>query len=99
LGQVPIQERQGKVNCELDAKTRLEIASMVYNRWCKAYDEIKKVKALTWESTGKFCPKEEWPLYQKDMLENAEKELALALKLKDDVCKYSPLVTQEYKNP
>jgi hypothetical protein len=80
---------------DLDAKTRLEIASMVYHRWTIAYDAMKEAKAATWESMGKFCPKNEWHLYHADMIENAEKELELAEKLKSDICPFSPLITGE----
>jgi hypothetical protein len=80
---------------DLDAKTRLEIASMVYSRWCEAFDNLKKVKTQTWESTGKFCPKGDWPQYQASMLKHAERELELAEKLKADICPFSPLATGE----
>lgn len=77
---------------ELDPTERLELASMAYNRWCIAFDALKTSKALTWESAGKFCPKNEWHLYHADMIKTAEKELTLAVKLKDAICRYSPLV-------
>lgn len=80
---------------DLDAKTRLEIASMVYSRWSEAWDNVKTVKALTWETSGKFSPKDEWPLYYADMLKHAKEELSLAEKLKADICPFSPLVTGE----
>lgn len=80
------------MQCEFDAETRLEIASMVYNRWCIAFDKLKEVKALTWESAGKFCPKADWPSFHSDMIKTADKEMQLATRLKDSVCKYSPLI-------
>lgn len=80
---------------DLDAVTRNEISSMCYSRWCKAYDEMKAVKAFTWESQNKFCPKDEWPLYHASMLEIAERELKLAEKLKADICPFSPLIKGE----
>jgi hypothetical protein len=79
----------------LDPKTRLEIASMVYSRWAAAFDAHKAVKAATWESAGKFCPKAEWPNYHAAQLQNAAQELELAAKLKADICPFSPLVTGE----
>jgi len=82
---------------DLNARTRLELASMVYSRWCQAYDKLKEVKALTWESAGKFCPKEDWNAYHLDMQFTAQKELDLATNLKDVICKLSPLVSEESK--
>ncbi len=80
---------------ELSPEARLEIASLVYDKWCKAYDAFKLAKTQTWESAGKFCPKSEWPLFQAKMLESAQKELDKWARLKDEVCKYSPLVIGE----
>lgn len=80
------------VNLSLDEITRTEIASMIYSRWSEAFDALKKTKSLTWESAGKFCPKTEWSLYHAEMIKQAEMEFELATKLKNDICKYSPLV-------
>lgn len=65
---------------------------MIYSRWSEAFDALKKTKSLTWESAGKFCPKTEWSLYHAEMIKQAEMEFELATKLKNDICKYSPLV-------
>jgi hypothetical protein len=78
-----------------DAIVRNELASMVYDRYCKAYDNLKITKTLTWESTNKSCPKNEWPQYHATMIANAEKELDISTMLKDKICKYSPLVIGE----
>ena len=80
---------------ELDAESRFELASMAYDRWSNAFEAHKKAKQLTWESVNKFCPKNEWPDYHKSMVAEAEKELNKATKLKDAICKYSPLITGE----
>lgn len=81
--------------CELSPKARLEIASMVYSRWSRAFDSLNNTKALTWESQHKFCPKADWPLFHKSMIEKAQKEFDLATELKNEICKYSPLVAGE----
>lgn len=78
----------------LTAKARLELASMAYVRWAKAYDAMKEVKALTWDSAGRFCPKGEWPLYHAAMVKTAQTELDLATALKDEICPHSPLMEQ-----
>jgi hypothetical protein len=83
------------IDVPLDAKARLEIASMVYSRWSLAFDSLKNTKALTWESQNRFCPKADWPFFHKSLIESAQKEFDLACKLKEDMCKYSPLVTGE----
>jgi hypothetical protein len=80
------------VSVPLDAEARLELASMAYSRWCKAYDEMKGLKASTWESQGKFCPKDEWPDYHRDQLTHAANELAKATRLKDAICPHSPII-------
>jgi hypothetical protein len=80
---------------DLDAFTRNELASMVYARWSSAFENLKKTKSLTWESTGKFCPRAEWPSYHETMLAGAQKELEYASRLKETVCKYSPLICGE----
>ena len=82
------------VNVPLDATARLELAAMVYARWSTAFNKVKEVKALTWELAGKFCPKAEWPKYKDSMLEAALLELGTAEQLKEQVCKYSPLLEQ-----
>lgn len=76
----------------LSARARLELASMAYGRWSTAYDAVKATKALTWESSGRFCPKGEWPSYHAEMTKNAEKELELAAVLKAEICPHSPLL-------
>jgi hypothetical protein len=78
-----------------NAIVRNELSSMVYDRYCRAYDNLKITKTLTWESTNKFCPKNEWPDYRATMIASAEKELEIATTLKDTICKYSPLVIGE----
>jgi hypothetical protein len=65
---------------------------MAYARWSKAYDDLKAAKALTWESAGRFCPRAEWPLYSAAQIEDAEKELAKAERLKAAICPFSPLM-------
>lgn len=79
----------------LSAKARLELASMAYARWSTAYDAFKAAKSLTWESSGRFCPKGEWPLYHASMLGTAQAELDLAAALKAEICPHSPLVEQQ----
>jgi hypothetical protein len=76
----------------LSARARLELASMAYARWSVAYDKLKEVKFLTWEASGRFCPKGEWPLYHAEMLKNAEHELTLATQIKGEICPHSPLL-------
>lgn len=83
------------INIPYDATVRNELASMVYERYCRAYNNLKITKTLTWESTNKFCPKNEWPQYHTTMIASAEKKLAIALMLKDKICKYSPFVIGE----
>lgn len=85
---------EGIKQVPLSAKARLELASMAYGRWAKAYDALKEAKALTWESAGKFCPKEEWPLYHADMVKTAQAELDLTTALKAEICPHSPLMEQ-----
>lgn len=77
---------------DLDATTRNEIASMVYARWGKAYDAMKAAKAMKWEDNKQMCPKADFPLFHAENIKHAEKELALAEKLKADICPFSPLV-------
>jgi hypothetical protein len=80
------------VNVPLDAEARLELAAMAYSRWCKAYDYLKTIKAATWESQNKFCPKDEWPSYHAVQIQGAEAELKKAAAIKDAICPYSPLI-------
>jgi hypothetical protein len=77
---------------ELDDAIRLELAAMAYKRWDLAYDALKNAKCLTWETSGKFCLKGEWPLFRASILAKAEKELATATALKNAICKYSPII-------
>lgn len=76
------------VQIPLDATTRLELASMVYARWAKAYDAHKLAKAQVWETQKHVCPKADWPLFYEKSVEHAEKELKLATKLKQDICEH-----------
>lgn len=80
---------------DLDPTERLEFASMAYSRWSDAFIALKAAKAATWESTGKTCPKGDWPLFHDANIKHAQKELDLATKLKDAICKYSPLIIGE----
>ena len=77
---------------DLDAEARNELAAMAYARWSTAFETLKAAKALSWESAGKFCPKAEWPQYHASMLDTADKEFALATRLKAAICPFSPLV-------
>ncbi len=79
----------------LSAKARLEIASMVYSRWCNAFDALKAAEKETWESAGKFCPKDEWPQYHADRKQSALTDFSIASQLKNEMCKWSPLVLGE----
>lgn len=81
--------------CELDAIARNELASMAYARWSMAYDNYKKTKQLTWEQNKQVCPKSDWSSFHSQMIQSAEKELELASKVKDQICKYSPLICGE----
>jgi hypothetical protein len=83
------------IHIPLDAPCRNEIASMVYARWSDAFTKLTEVKQLTWEATNRFCPKNEWPLYHKNLIESAETELITATVLKESICKYSPLIMGE----
>jgi hypothetical protein len=87
-----VSVKDGMMQIDLDAETRLELASMVYGRWGTAYDNQKRVQGLTWESAGKFCPKADWPEFHGSMLEAAKAEFELATRLKNAVCKHSPIV-------
>jgi hypothetical protein len=80
---------------DLDATTRNEIARMCYARWTVAYDNMKHIKSMTWETNKHVCPKAEWSLFHAEMLKSAQKELTLAEKLKADVCPFSPLIKGE----
>lgn len=80
---------------ELDAKERLELASMAYARWSIAFDNVKLAKGATWEQNKQVCPKSDWIDFYNDRLKYALDELELAAKLKDAICKYSPLVIGE----
>lgn len=77
---------------ELSPTVRNELGAMAYARWSTAVDNLKKIKAATWESMDKFCPKSEWPNYHKTMIDSAETELLLAEDIKFAICKYSPLI-------
>jgi len=76
----------------LDAEARLELASMAYSRWCKAWDNAKIIKSATWESQGKFCPKEDWALYHADQMKSIEEELNKSFRIREQICKFSPLM-------
>ena len=60
---------------ELSDTAILALAALAHDMWSKAYDSLKHVKTMTWESSGKYCPKNEWPLYHASMLENGQKEM------------------------
>lgn len=78
----------------LSAETRLELASMAYARWSAAFDAHKAAKAETWESAGRFCPRDEWPLFHARRLNAARTELDKAARIKDEICPHSPLGEQ-----
>jgi hypothetical protein len=78
----------------LSARARLELSAMAYERWSKAYDATKATKALTWESSGRLCPKGEWPAYYAEMIKNVAHELNLAAQIREEICPYSPLLEQ-----
>ena len=80
------------INVPLDATARLELALMAYNRWADAFEGLKIAKLASWESSGKFCPKTDWPLFKADNIKTAEIELNKAVSVKDQICKYSPLI-------
>lgn len=80
---------------ELDAEARLELAAMVYARWSRAWDSVKAVRAETWESTGRFCGKEDWPGFHAARTKQADEEMALAKRLREAICPYSPIVKGE----
>jgi hypothetical protein len=77
---------------ELSDRARLECASLVYREWCKAFDGWKDAKEATWESRGRFCPKGDWPEFYKSALGDAKANLDKWVALKEEVCKYSPLL-------
>lgn len=79
----------------LTALARLEIASLVYGEWSKAFDSLKNVKQLTWATAGKFCPKEDWPLFHKDMLQNAQANFDKWQAIRNEMCHHSPLIAGE----
>lgn len=83
------------MQCELSAEARNELAAMAYARWSDAFDILRKVKAMTWESEKKFCPKADWPNFHESMLASAQKEYDLTTRLKAEICKYSPLICGE----
>ena len=60
---------------ELSDTAILALASLAHDKWSKAYDSLKEAKALTWETSGKYCPKNEWFFYHTSMLENSQKEM------------------------
>lgn len=83
------------MQCELSAEARNELAAMAYARWSDAFENLKEIKAATWESMDRFCPKADWPSFKEAMRQTAEKEFDLASRLKAEICKYSPLVCGE----
>lgn len=83
------------ISVPLNAEARLEIAGMVYSRWCKAHDAMKETQARTWEQNKQVCPKSDWPLFYAENVKYAEAELAKATRLKDAFCPFSPLVFGE----
>jgi hypothetical protein len=80
---------------ELSATARLECANLIYGKWSEAFDTLKVAKNATWETSGKTCPKSDWPLFRAHNLEHAQKEFDKWSALKEEVCKYSPLVIGE----
>lgn len=80
---------------ELSAEARLEIAALVYSKWAQSFDAFKAAKTATWENNKQVCPKGDWPLFQADQMEYAQKTLDKWTRLKEEVCKYSPLVIGE----
>lgn len=59
---------------ELSDTAVLALSGVAHEKWTKAYEVLKYVKTETWETSGKCCPKNEWPLYRAARLENAQKE-------------------------
>lgn len=80
---------------DLDAEARLELASMAYERWSKAWETAKLVRAETWESAGKFCPKADWPQFHEARRKSASDELDKAERVKKAICPFSPLILGE----
>ena len=81
--------------CELSPTTRLELAYMAYDRWSKAFDALKYTKTQTWEMNRQVCPKAEFPSCLALWIQTAQKELDKTTYIKDEICKYSPLVSKE----
>ena len=80
------------VNVPLDAVARNLVSSLVYQHWTECFDTLKAAKNATWESAGKFCPKAEWPLHQAVMLKNAQAAFDTATAVKEQACKFSPMI-------
>lgn len=82
------------MQCELSAEARNELAAMAYARWSEAANKLRRVKAASWESMSCFCLKADWPSFRAAMIETAQNEFDLASRLKAEICKYSPLVSE-----
>lgn len=81
----------------LSAEARLEIASLVYGKWCEAFDAKKAVAGETWVSAGKFCPRDEWPMYHEARVKKALADFEKWTRLREEVCKHSPLMEVVFK--
>jgi len=80
------------ISVPLSAIARTQLASMAYHRWCIAHDNLKKVKTETWETSGKFCPRGDFPASHKHRILHAQEECDIATALRDEICSYSPLM-------
>lgn len=80
---------------ELSAEARLECASLVYAKWGESFYQLKIAKSAKWEDNKQCCPKGDWPLFYQSNLEYAQKEFDKWSALKEEICKYSPLIIGE----
>jgi len=79
------------MQCELDAEARNELAFMAYGKWTECIDMLKIAKEMQFDKRVDG-DKLSFELSKKECIRRAEENLAKAVRVKDQICKYSPLV-------
>jgi len=81
---------ESQENIILSLEARLEMNNLFRLKWSESCAELRLAKSQTWENSGKFCPKAEWPKFQVRMVIEAENKVSYWDKLSKEVFKYYP---------
>lgn len=85
------------MKCELSAEARLLIVSLIYDKWSRAFDNLKycKQRTITKEDIRLAGSKLDCEMMFVDQLRNAQLEFDKMQRILDEVIEYSPLIAGE----